>query len=159
MKHLPDFSFVAKIAPRSMAIGALVILILTLLTVRCKMTQEDALERYLELRQKIEGEAKGRLWNELDEKLNKRIIANERLLKKKISLSIDKAVDDYARQEKSLVTMTSPIVLEEAKRLGGTKRLILEQAIYYELDDGSMGIRGSWTKPWPNEIVTVEPKF
>lgn len=141
-----------------MAIGGLVILILTLLTVRCKVNQEDALERYLEVRQKIDKKAKGRLWNELDEKLNRRIIINKRLLQKKISLSIDKAVDDYVRQEQALVAMTSPAVLAEAKRLGGTRRMILEQAIYYELADGAMGIRGLWTKPWPNETITVEPK-
>ncbi len=153
MKRLPNFSFAAKVAPRSMVIGAIVILVLTLLTVRWKINEEDALERYLELRQGINGEKKGKLWNEMDDKLNRRILANERLLKKKISLSIDKAIKDYVCQEKSLVTMTSPAVLEEAKRLGGTQRLILEQAIYYELSDGSMGIRGAWTKPWPNEIT------
>lgn len=138
-----------------MLIGAIVILVLTLLTVRCKMNEEDALERYLELRQGIDGEKKGKLWNEMDDKLNRRILANERLLKKKISLSVDKAINDYARQEGTLVTMASPVVLKEAKRLGGTQRLILEQAIYYELPDGSMGIRGAWTKPWPNEITFI----
>lgn len=155
MKRLPSFSFVAKLAPRDAILAALVLIVLAVVAAKCGMSNEEALERYLELRESISAKDKGKRWREVDEFLNKRVNANERLLKKKIGLNVDSAIANYERQEERPVTMRSPIVLQKASELGGTQKLILEQAIYYELDNGAMGIRGAWTKPWPNEIVTV----
>jgi hypothetical protein len=32
------------------------------------------------------------------------------------------------------------------------QKLILENAVYYEFEDGTMGIRGAWVAPDPREI-------
>jgi len=156
MKRLPEFSFLTGLDPRAVALTALLLALLATLAVRCGMSEEETLERYLELRERVSAKDKGERWRRMDNLLNRRIIANERLLQKKITMEVDRALQDYESKEKRSVTMLSPIVLQEAQRLRGTQQLILEQAIYYELDDGSMGIRGAWTKPWPNEIITVE---
>lgn len=157
MKQLPSFSFVTKLNARAIAISAAVCITLLLLTARCKITEEDALMRYLELRERTDRSQQGKQWKEIDKLLNKRINASPKLLQRKITLAVDKALSDYEKQEPAIINMTSPIVLEEAAKLGGTQRLILEQAIYYELDNGAVGIRGAWTQPWPNEIVTIVP--
>lgn len=157
MKRLPGFSFVTKLSSRTMAISAIVFVVLLLLTVRCKITEEDALIRYLEIRERTDRSKQGKQWKEVDDFLNRRINASPRLLQRKIELTVDRALSDYEKKEPAIITMTSPIVLEKAAKLGGTQRLILEQAIYYELNNGSMGIRGAWTKPWPGEIVTIAP--
>jgi len=157
MKQLPDFSFITKLSPRAAVIAVIVLLVLGALAVRCSISEEEALKRYLELRERVSAKDKGKRWREVDDFLVRKINANPLLLQKKISRNVDKAIADYEQREKPLITMRSPIVLQEAKKLGGTGKLVLEQAIYYELDDGSMGIRGAWTKPWPNEIVTTMP--
>lgn len=157
MKRLPSFSFVTKLSARTMAISAVVLTVLLLLTVRCKITEEEALIRYLEIRERTDRSKQGKQWREVDDFLNRRINASPKLLQRKITLAVDRALSEYEGKEPAIVTMTSPIVLEKAAKLDGTQRLILEQAIYYELDNGAMGIRGAWTKPWPNEIVTVSP--
>jgi hypothetical protein len=157
MKRLPSFSFVTKLSARTMAISAVVLTVLLLLTVRCKITEEEALIRYLEIRERTDRSKQGKQWREVDDFLNRRINASPKLLQRKITLAVDRALSEYEGKEPAIVTMTSPIVLEKAAKLDGTQRLILEQAIYYELDNGAMGIRGAWTKPWPNEIVTVFP--
>ena len=157
MKRLPGFSFVTKLSARTMTISAVVFFVLLLLTVRCKITEEEALIRYSEIRERTDRSKQGRQWKEVDDFLNRRINASTKLLQRKITLAVDKALSDYKGKEPAIVTMISPIVLEKAAKLGGTQRLILEQAIYYELDNGAVGIRGAWTRPWPNEIVTVFP--
>jgi hypothetical protein len=157
MKQLPGFSFITKLSARTMVISAVVFAVLLLLTVRCKITEEEALIRYLEIRERTDRGKQGKQWREVDDFLNRRINASPKLLQRKITLAVNRALSDYEAQERTTITMTSPIVLEQAAKLGGTQRLILEQAIYYELKNGAMGIRGAWTKPWPNEIVTVFP--
>jgi hypothetical protein len=157
MKQLPGFSFITKLSARTMVISAVVFAVLLLLTVRCKITEEEALIRYLEIRERTDRSKQGKQWREVDDFLNRRINASPKLLQRKITLAVNRALSDYEAQERTTINMTSPIVLEQAARLGGTQRLILEQAIYYELKNGAMGIRGAWTKPWPNEIVTVFP--
>lgn len=157
MKRLPEFSLSAKLNPRTMVLTALVLTLLAVLAVRCGISEEEVLEQYLELREKININTTNKQWQRLDELLNKRVIANKKLLNKKVAIEIDNALSIYTKQENPLITMLSPIVLAEAKKLGGTQQLILEQAIYYELEDGSMGIRSAWTKPWPNEIVIIQP--
>ena len=157
MKRIPGFSFVTKLGFRAITSSMVIFFILLFLTVRCKITEEEALIRYLEIRERTDRSKQGKQWREVDDFLNSRINASPKLLQRKITLIVDKALADYEEKEPAIVTMISPIVLEKAAKLGGTQRLILEQAIYYELSDGTMGIRGSWTKPWPNEIVTVFP--
>jgi hypothetical protein len=157
MKQLPSFSFIAKLTPRNAILTALVLIVLAVVAAKCGMNNEEALERYLELRESISAKDKGKRWREVDDLLNRRVNASTRLLKKKITLNVDKAITDYKQKEERPVAMRSPIVLQKARELGGTQQLVLEQAIYYELDNGAMGIRGAWTKPWPNEIVTVQP--
>lgn len=155
MKRIPGFSFVTKLSSRAITISTVVFFVLLFLAVRCKITEEDVLTRYLEFRERIDRGRQGKQWKEVDDFLNGRINASPKLLQRKITLVVDRALADYEAKEPTIITMTSPIVLEKAAKLGGTQRLILEQAIYYELSDGAMGIRGAWTKPWPNEIVTV----
>ena len=157
MKRLPGFSFVTKLSSRAITISTVVFFVLLFLAVRCKITEEDVLTRYLEFRERIDRGRQGKQWKEVDDFLNGRINASPKLLQRKITLVVDKALADYEAKEPTIITMTSPIVLEKAAKLGGTQRLILEQAIYYELSNGAMGIRGAWTKPWPNEILTVFP--
>ena len=157
MKRIPDFSFVTKLSSRVITISTVVFFVLLFLAVRCKITEEDVLTRYLEFRERVDRSKQGKQWKEVDDFLNSRINASPRLLQRKITLVVDRALADYEDKEPVIITMTSPIILEKAAKLGGTQRLILEQAIYYELSDGTMGIRGAWTKPWPNEIVTVFP--
>ena len=157
MKRIPGFSFITKLGFRAITISTVIFFILLFLTVRCKIAEEDVLTRYLEFRERVDRSKQGKQWKEVDDFLNSRINASPKLLQRKITLVVDRALADYEEKEPVNITMTSPIVLEKAAKLGGTQRLILEQAIYYELSDGTMGIRGSWTKPWPNEIVTVFP--
>lgn len=157
MKRLPEFSFLAGLSPRTALLTTLLLVLLTTLAVRCGIGEEEALERYLELRERVGVESRGRRWRQIDEVLNRRINASPNLLQKKVRLNVDSAIADYQGKESASITMLSPVVLGEARRLGGTRQLILEQAIYYELDDGSFGIRGAWTKPWPNEKVTIAP--
>ena len=157
MKRLPGFSFSAQLSFRAVTISTVVLFILLFLIVRCKITEEDALTRYLELRERTDRSKQGNQWKEVDDFLNRRINASPKLLQRKITLAVDRALSNYEGKEFAIITMTSPIVLAKAAKLGGTQRLILEQAIYYELNNGVMGIRGAWTKPWPNEIVTVFP--
>ena len=159
MKRWPDFSFLVNLAPRSVLVSVGIVSLLTWLTVHCGISEEKVLEQYVKIQQHLADKPKNKIWSEVDKQLNQRIIENERLLKKKIILSTDKAIKAYEKQENAAITMTSLIVIKESQRLGGTKQLVLEQAIYYELNDGSMGIRGDWTKSWPNEIVTVEPRI
>lgn len=158
MKRLPGFSFITQLSLRAVTISTVVFFILFFLIVRCKITEEDALTRYLELRERTDRSKQGKQWKEVDDFLNKRINASPKLLQQKIALAVGRALADYEQKEPVIITMASPIVLEKAAQLGGTQRLILEQAIYYELDDGATGIRGAWTNPWPNEIVTVFPR-
>jgi hypothetical protein len=157
MKRIPGFSFITKLGFRAITISTVIFFILLFLTVRCKIAEEDVLTRYLEFRERVDRSKQGKQWKEVDDFLNSRINASPKLLQRKITLVVDRALADYEEKEPVNITMTSPIVLGKAAKLGGTQRLILEQAIYYELSDGTMGIRGSWTKPWPNEIVTVFP--
>ena len=157
MKRIPGFSFITKLGFRAITISTVIFFILLFLTVRCKIAEEDVLTRYLEFRERVDRSKQGKQWKEVDDFLNSRINASPKLLQRKITLVVDRALADYEDKEPVIITMTSPIVLEKAAKLGGTQRLILEQAIYYELSDGTMGIRGSWTKPWPNEIVTIFP--
>ena len=158
MKRLPGFSFITELSFRAVTISTVIFFILLFLIVRCKITEEDALTRYLELRERTDRSKQGKQWKEVDDFLNRRINASPKLLQRKITLAVDRALSGYEGKEPAIITMTSPIVLEKAAKLGGTQRLILEQAIYYELNNGAMGIRGAWTKPWPNEIVTVSPR-
>lgn len=95
-------------------------------------------------------------WKDIEKELNRRVRQDPEVFTKKISADVDQAVVDYQEKERKIFppSMKNQTILKEILRpkYSNTQRLIIENAIYYELPDGSMGIRGAWTKPWPNEI-------
>jgi hypothetical protein len=71
----------------------------------------------------------------------------------KIELELDEAIKRYEQWEATIPpTMTNPHILSHiaSPKFSPSQRLIIQNAIYYECQDGSMGIRGSWTSPPPN---------
>ncbi|MFZ9998283.1 MAG: hypothetical protein ACO3HP_04625 [Candidatus Nanopelagicaceae bacterium] len=151
---LPEFRLLAKIPNRSAIIVFVVASLVAAIVVKCQVERESLLETYIEIRKHLpKGELPPHL-RDIDDYFNREINKRPNLLKKKIQGDVDGTIKAYEEQERNNYKprMTNKIILEYASKLPCPQRLVLESAIYYELPDGSMGIRGAWTNAHPDEM-------
>lgn len=151
---LPEFALLAKIPHRSAIIVFVVVSLLTALAVKCQIERESILRTYIEMRKHL---PKGKLpphLRDLDDYFNREINKRPELLRQKIESDVNDAIAEYEANEKAVYKplMTNKNIINYARSLPYPQRYVLESAIYYELPDGTMGIRGAWTAPHPNEI-------
>ena len=158
MKALPEFSFKIRLTPKRSIISIVVASILVFITTKCEISKEDVLKFYNELRRvvKLDFIDKNEILKEFDNQLNEKINRTPELLDYKIKRELDYALIDYENQEKKsrVVNMKNKNILEEINKpkYDELQRLIIENAVYYEFADGTMGIRGAWVTPDPREI-------
>ena len=150
----PEFSFSVRLTPKRSFIAAIIASLLAFLTVQCGISEEKFLQFYNELRRKFNPANlpdKHRILEELDNELNRRIIQNEKLLQQRIERDVDEAVRDYKRYERQneKINMKNEVILNEIKSSEYTEeqKQIIKDAVYYEFEDGTMGIRGAWVEP------------
>ena len=155
MKGIPEISLKVRLTPKRTLIGVLVASALAFLVTKCDIPKEDVLKLYNEIR-KILPIGGNEFLNEFDNQLNEKIIRDPKLLEYKVRKEVDGAILDYESEEKRTrqINMKNQNILEEINRskYDDLQRLIIENAVYYEFDDGTMGIRGSWVPPDPREI-------
>lgn len=157
MKALTEFSFKIRLTPKRSIISIVVASILVFITTKCEISKEDVLKFYNELRRivKLDFINKNKILKEFDNQLNEKINRTPELLDYKIKREIDYALIDYENQEKKsrVVNMKNKNILEEINKpkYDELQRLIIENAVYYEFADGTMGIRGAWVAPDPRE--------
>jgi hypothetical protein len=158
MKALTEFSFKIRLTPKRSIISIIVASILVFITTKCEISKEDALKFYNEIRRvvKLDFINKNEILKEFDNQLNEKINRTPELLDYKIKRELDYALIDYKNKEKKsrVVNMKNKNILEEINKpkYDELQRLIIENAIYYEFADGTMGIRGAWVTPDPREI-------
>ena len=158
MKALPEFSFKIRLTPKRSIISIVVASILVFITTKCEISKEDVLKFYNELRRvvKLDFINKNEILKEFDNQLNEKINRTPELLDYKIKRELDYALINYENQEKKsrVVNMKNNNILEEINKpkYDELQRLIIENAVYYEFADGTMGIRGAWVAPDPREI-------
>ena len=158
MKAIPEFSFKIRLTPKRSIISIVVASILVFITTKCEISKEDVLKFYNELRRvvKLDVINKNEILKEFDNQLNEKINRTPELLDYKIKRELDYALIDYENQEKKsrVVNMKNKNILEEINKpkYDELQRLIIENAVYYEFEDGTMGIRGAWVTPDPREI-------
>ena len=158
MKALPEFSFKIRLTPKRSIISIVVASILVFITTKCEISKEDVLKFYNELRRvvKLDFINKNEILKEFDNQLNEKINRTPELLDYKIKRELDYALINYENQEKKsrVVNMKNKNILEEINKpkYDELQRLIIENAVYYEFADGTMGIRGAWVAPDPREI-------
>jgi hypothetical protein len=158
MKKIPEFSFNIKFTPKRSIISIIVASILVFITTKCEISKEDVLKFYNELRRvvKLDFINKNEILKEFDNQLNEKINRTPELLDYKIKRELDYALIDYENQEKKfrVVNMKNKNILEEINKpkYDELQRLIIENAVYYEFADGTMGIRGAWVTPDPREM-------
>jgi hypothetical protein len=158
MKVPTELSFKIRLTPKRSIISIVVASILVFITTKCEISKEDVLKFYNELRRvvKLDFINKNEILKEFDNQLNEKINRTPELLDYKIKRELDYALIDYENQEKKsrVVNMKNKNILEEINKpkYDELQRLIIENAVYYEFADGTMGIRGAWVAPDPREI-------
>jgi hypothetical protein len=155
---MPDFLFSFRLTPKRTFIGFLIVAFLSLLSTKCGISQEDVLKLYNDIR-RVVGNAlpnENEIIKEIDRQLNEKINRNPELLDYKIRGEVDSAIREYEIEENKSVkiNMKNKNILEEINKpkYNRTQKLIIENAVYYEFEDGTMGIRGAWVAPDPREI-------
>jgi len=154
----PDFSFSLRLTPKRSLIAVLIATTMTFLTVRCGISQEDLLKFYNEIRKSIKFDLpdENNILNEIDRQLNDKINRNPKLLEYKVKREVDDAILKHEIEEKRTrqINMKNQNILEEINKpkYDRLQKLIVENAVYYEFEDGTMGIRGAWVAPDPREI-------
>jgi len=82
------------------------------------------------------------------EKLNDYIIKTPHLLERRIKRDVDVAIDNYEKEEQRLYrpNMKNEDILREIQKpkYTETQRQIINDAVYYECSDGTMGIHAIW---------------
>jgi hypothetical protein len=155
MKGISEFSFKIRLTPKRSLIAVLVASILAFISTKCEIPKEDLLKLYNEIR-KILPIGKNEFLNEFDNQLNERTNNDPRLLEYKVRREVDEAIRDYelVEQKNRVINMKNKNILEEINKgkYDSLQKLILENAIYYEFPDGTMGIRGAWVTPDPREM-------
>ena len=155
MKGISDFSFKVRLTPKRSLIAVLVASILAFISTKCEIPKEDILKLYNEIR-KILPIGKNEFLREFDNQLNERINKDPRLLEHKVRREVDGAIRDYEFQEERnrVINMKNQNILKEINKdkYNKLQKLIVEDAVYYEFADGTMGIRGAWVTPDPREI-------
>jgi hypothetical protein len=158
MKVPTELSFKIRLTPKRSIISIVVASILVFITTKCEISKEDVLKFYNELRRvvKLDVINKNKILKEFDNQLNEKINRTPELLDYKIKRELDYTLIDYENQEKKsrVVNMKNKNILEEINKpkYDELQRLIIENAVYYEFADGTMGIRGAWVAPDPREI-------
>ena len=158
MRQKPNFNvlFNLKISRKASIVAVAVASFLAFLTVKCDFSEKDVLKYYNELRKLIKWDLPDTMIDEFDNQLNQRINEDPKLLQQKIENEVDYAIIAYEIEEQRsrAINMRNQNILEEINKPKYDKlqKLILENAIYYEFADGTMGIRGAWVAPDPREI-------
>ena len=158
MKRRPNINllFNLKLSRKASIVAVAIASFLAFLTVKCDISEKDVLKYYNELRKLIKWDLPDNIIDEVDNQLNQRINADPELLQQKIENEVDYAIIDYEIEEQRsrMINMRNQNILEEINKPKYDKlqKIILENAIYYEFADGTMGIRGAWVTPDPREI-------
>lgn len=158
MRQKPNFNvlFNLKISKKASIVAVAVASLLAFLTVKCDISEKDLLKYYNELRKLIKWDLPDTMIDEFDNQLNQRINEDPELLQQKIENEVDYAIIAYEIEEQRsrAINMRNKNILEEINKPKYDKlqKLIVENAIYYEFADGTMGIRGAWVAPDPREI-------
>ena len=158
MKQKPNINllFNLKISRKASIVAVAIASLLAFLTVKCDISEKDILKYYNELRKLIKWDLPDNIIDEVDNQLNQRINKDPKLLQQKIENEVDYAIIDYEIEEQKncVINMRNQNILEEINKPKYDKlqKLIVENAIYYEFADGTMGIRGAWVTPDPREI-------
>jgi hypothetical protein len=158
MKVPTELCFKIRLTPKRSIISIVVASSLVYITTKCEISKEDVLKFYNEIRRvvKLDVINKNEILKEFDNQLNEKINRTPELLDYKIKRELDYALIDYENQEKKsrVVNMKNKNILEEINKpkYDELQRLIIENAVYYEFADGTMGIRGAWVTPDPREI-------
>jgi hypothetical protein len=155
MTRKPDFLFTVKLTPKRSIIALVMGTLLATLT-QCGVSEKDLLKYYNEIRKYIPWNLSHEILNEIDNQLNQRINNDPELLKQKIQTEVDTAVRNYELEEQKnrVINMKNKNILEEINKdkYDKLQKLIVENAVYYEFADGTMGIRGAWVAPDPREM-------
>jgi len=156
MKEIPEFGFKIRITPKRSLIAILIASSLAFLTTKCGMSKQDVLKYYNELRKLIKWDLPDSIIDDIDNELNDKINNDPELLRQKIQTEVDSAIRNYELEEERnrVINMKNKNILEEINKdkYNKLQKLIVENAIYYEFADGTMGIRGAWVAPDPREI-------
>ena len=158
MKRRPNINllFNLKLSRKASIVAVAIASLLAFLTVKCDISEKDILKYYNELRKLIKWDLPDNIIDEIDNQLNQRINKNPKLLQQKIKNEVDYAIIDYEIEEQKnrVINMRNQNILEEINKpkYDELQKIILENAIYYEFADGTMGIRGAWVAPDPREI-------
>lgn len=156
MKETPEFSFKIRLTPKRSLIAVVVGSLLVSLT-QCGISKNDVLKYYNEIRKYIPWNLSNEILNEIDNQLNNHINKDPELLKEKIRSEVDSAIYQYENEERKnrVINMKNKNILEEINKdkYDKLQKLIVENAVYYEFDDGTMGIRGAWVTPDPREMT------
>jgi len=156
MKGIPEFSFKVRLTPKRSLIAILIASSLAFLTTKCGITKQDVLKYYNELRKLIKWDLPDSIIDDVDNELNEQINNDPELLKQKIQTEVDGAIRNYELQEEKnkVINMKNKNILEEINKdkYNNLQKLIVENAVYYEFPDGTMGIRGAWVAPDPREM-------
>ena len=156
MKGIPEFSFKVRLTPKRSLIAILIASSLAFLTTKCGITKQDVLKYYNELRKLIKWDLPDSIIDDVDNELNEQINNDSELLKQKIQIEVHGAIRNYELQEEKnrVINMKNKNILEEINKdkYDKLQKLIVENAIYYEFPDGTMGIRGAWVAPDPREM-------
>ena len=158
MRQKPNFNvlFNLKISRKASIVAVAVASFLAFLTVKCDISEKDVLKYYNELRKLIKWDLPDTMIDEFDNQLNQRINEDPKLLQQKIENEVDYAIIAYEIEEQRsrAINMRNKNILEEINKPKYDKlqKLIVQNAIYYEFADGTMGIRGAWVAPDSREI-------
>ena len=156
MKGIPEFSFKVRLTPKRSLVAILVASLLAFFTTKCGISKQDVLKYYNELRRLIKWDLPDNIIDDIDNELNEQINNDPELLKQKIQTEVDGAIRNYELQEEKnrVINMKNKNILEEINKdkYDKLQKLIVENAIYYEFPDGTMGIRGAWVAPDPREM-------
>ena len=157
MKGIPEFSFKVRLTPKRSLIAILIASSLAFLTTKCGITKQDVLKYYNEVRKLIKWDLPDSIIDDIDNELNEQINNDPELLKQKIQTEVDGAIRNYELQEEKnkVINMKNKNILEEINKdkYNNLQKLIVENAVYYEFPDGTMGIRGAWVAPDPREMT------
>jgi hypothetical protein len=153
---IPEFRLLTRIPNRSAIIAFVIASLIAGIVVKCQVEREEILKTYIEIRKHLPKAKLPPHLRDIDTYLNKEINSRPALLNKKIKSDVDDAIAEYERQEQAACKprMTNETILAYARTLSYPQRFVLEDAIYYELPDGSMGIRGAWTNAHPGEMTS-----
>jgi pyruvate carboxylase len=148
--------FNLKISKNASIVAVAIASLLAFLMVKCDISEKDVLKYYNELRKLIKWDLPDSVIDEFDNQLNQRINQDPELLRQKIENEVDYAIINYEIEEQRsrMINMRNQNILEEINKPKYDKlqKLIVQNAIYYEFADGTMGIRGAWVVPDPREI-------